>query len=60
MIEALLSALITFAVTFLILRGLEWAFHRYIRHNRDYSPHWGTWVFALLLAIYALISNLGV
>jgi hypothetical protein len=59
MLEAILSSLITFALTFLALRALEWAYHRLIRHNKDYSPHWGTWLFAVLFAIYTLVNNLG-
>jgi hypothetical protein len=58
MVESLLAALITFTVTFLGLRALEWAYHR-VRHTPDWSPHWGSWLFAVLLALYVFINNYG-
>ncbi|HUD10864.1 MAG TPA: hypothetical protein VMS08_00515 [Candidatus Saccharimonadia bacterium] len=58
MVTSLLTAAIVFAVTFALLRGVEWLYHR-IRHTPDWSPHWGSWVFAILLALYALITSLG-
>lgn len=50
--------LIVFAVVFLALRGLEALYHRF-RRTPDYSAHWGTWVFALLCAVGAVVANLG-
>jgi apolipoprotein N-acyltransferase len=58
MLADLLLAVGIFAITFLVLRAAEWLYHR-IRHTPDWSPHWGSWVFALLLALFGLISNLG-
>ncbi|MDB5178636.1 MAG: hypothetical protein JWN01_579 [Patescibacteria group bacterium] len=57
-IEPILVAALVFTGTFLGLRAIEWLYHR-LRHTPDWSPHWGSWLFALLLAVYALVNNLG-
>lgn len=57
-LEPVITALAVFTLTFFVLRGAEWLYHQW-RHTKDWSPHWGSWVFALLLAGYALISALG-
>jgi len=58
MIESLLLAFAVFALTFVILRAAEWGYHR-LRRTADWSPHWGSWLFAILLALYAFVNNLG-
>ena len=58
MIEAVLVGIATFALVFVCLRGTEWLYHR-LRRTPDWSPHWGSWVFALLSAVYAVVNNLG-
>jgi hypothetical protein len=57
-LEPILAALVTFAVVFAVLRAVEWLYHRW-RHNADYSPHWGSWLFAVLAAIFMLVNELG-
>jgi len=57
-VEPVLAAAIVFAVTFVGLRAVEWLYHR-LRHTPDWSPHWGSWVFAVLLGVYALVTELG-
>lgn len=57
-LEPIFAALLIFAVTFLVLRGLEWFYHRW-RRTPDWSPHWGSWVFAVLAALYTLVVSLG-
>lgn len=47
-----------FALVFIGLRGIEWLYHR-LRRTPDWSPHWGSWVFAVLAGLYAVIENLG-
>lgn len=58
MLNAVVAAIAVFVLTFVGLRGLEWLFHRF-RRSKDYSPHWGSWLFAILLAAYAAFANLG-
>jgi hypothetical protein len=58
MLEPIVVAVITFVATFLILRAAEWLYH-HIRHTADWSPHWGSWLFAVLFALFALVSSLG-
>lgn len=58
MIDTVLIAAASFTLVFVGLRGLEWLYHR-LRHTPDWSPHWGTWVFALLAGLYAVIESLG-
>jgi amino acid transporter len=58
MLEAILTAFAVFTLTFVILRAAEWAYHR-LRHTPDWSPHWGTWLFAVLLGVYAFVSSVG-
>jgi hypothetical protein len=58
MAESLGLALAVFALTFVALRGLEWLYH-HLRQTADWSPHWGSWLFAVLLGIFAFINNLG-
>ena len=47
-----------FAIVFVLLRGAEWLYHR-LRHTRDWSPHWGSWLFAVLTGLYAFVNYLG-
>lgn len=56
--EPIIVAAATFALVFVVLRGIEWLFH-HLRHTPDWSPHWGTWVFAVLAGLYNLVENLG-
>ena len=58
MLSAVLSAAITFIAVFLGLRLIEALYHRF-RHTRDWSPHWGSWVFAVLAGLSIFMSNLG-
>jgi TRAP-type mannitol/chloroaromatic compound transport system permease large subunit len=58
MTETILAGAATFALVFVLLRGVEWLYHR-LRRTPDWSPHWGSWVFALLSAVYAVVNNLG-
>jgi|GEM_PF-1619021 len=58
LLEPIIAALLAFAVVFAVLRGVEWSYHR-LRHNRDYSPHWGSWLFAVLAALFILVDGLG-
>jgi hypothetical protein len=57
-LEPLFAAVLAFAVVFLLLRAGEWLYHS-LEHTKDWSPHWGSWVFALLAALFALIDQLG-
>lgn len=59
LLEPILVSLLTFVVVFAVLRAAEWAYHHAIRHNRDYSPHWGSWLFAVLAALFMVINELG-
>jgi hypothetical protein len=58
MLESLLTAFAVFTVTFVGLRAIEWTYHR-LRRTPDWSPHWGSWLFAVLLALYAFVSGVG-
>jgi hypothetical protein len=58
MLSSLLVAFAVFAVTFVGLRVIEWIYHR-LRRTPDWSPHWGSWLFAVLLAIYAFVDHVG-
>ncbi len=58
MAESLSLAFAVFALVFVGLRAAEWLYHR-LRHTADWSPHWGSWLFAVLLAVFAFVSNLG-
>lgn len=58
MLEALVVAVAVFALVFLGLRGLEWLYHR-LRHTPDWSPHWGSWLFAVLSGVFAFVNYLG-
>lgn len=57
-LEPVLAAVLAFAGVFVILRAAEWLYHR-LRHTRDWSPHWGSWLFAILAGLYVLVSSLG-
>lgn len=57
-LEPVLAAVIVFAGVFVVLRSAEWLYHR-LRRTRDWSPHWGSWLFALLAGLYALFNSLG-
>ena len=56
--ESVLIGLAVFALVFIGLRAVEWLYHS-ARRTPDWSPHWGSWLFAVLSGIYALINNLG-
>jgi hypothetical protein len=58
LVEPVVVALLVFASAFAALRIIEWLYHR-LRHTPDWSPHWGSWLFAVLLAVYALVNDLG-
>ena len=58
MLEPVITAIITFVVTFLVLRAVEWLYHKILK-TKDWSPHWGSWLFAILFALFALVSSLG-
>jgi hypothetical protein len=58
LVQSLLIALATFTLTYVVLRGAEWLYHR-MKHTRDWSPHWGSWLFAVLTGIYFFISYAG-
>jgi poly(3-hydroxyalkanoate) synthetase len=58
LLEPVITALAVFTLVFLALRWAEWLYHR-LRRTRDWSPHWGSWVFALLVGVYALVQALG-
>jgi hypothetical protein len=57
-LEPVLAAALAFATVFGLLRVAEWLYHR-LRHTRDWSPHWGSWLFAILAGLYALVNSLG-
>ena len=58
MLKAFGSALIAFAISFLVLMPAERVLHR-ITRNPSRSYRWGVWVFSVLIAVYFFISNLG-
>lgn len=58
MLKAALAAAIIFVVVFGALRLVEWGYHRW-RHTPDWSPHWGSWLFAVLAGVYVLVTQLG-
>lgn len=58
MLAALIPALISFTATFVGLRVIEWGYHRW-RHTPDWSPHWGSWLFAVLVGVFFFIEYLG-
>jgi hypothetical protein len=55
---ALLTGVAVFGITIAVLRGVEWLYHR-LRHTLDWSPHWGSWAFALLAGLFAFVEQLG-
>lgn len=56
--SAIRLAALAFIVVFLGLRLAEYLYHR-VRHTLDWSPHWGSWVFAVLVGLYVFASNVG-
>ena len=58
MYKSVLAAILIFLVVFGCLRLVEWTYHR-LRRTPDWSPHWGSWLFALLSSIYVLVTDLG-
>ena len=58
MLESLLGAFAAFTLTFIILRASEWGYH-HLRKTPDWSPHWGSWLFAVLMGIYAFVQFAG-
>jgi cytochrome bd-type quinol oxidase subunit 2 len=57
-LESLGVGATVFIVIFLILRGLELAYHK-LRHTPDWSPHWGSWAFAVLAGLYGFLASYG-
>jgi hypothetical protein len=58
MLDALLAAFAAFTLTFVVLRAVEWGYHQ-LRHTPDWSPHWGSWLFAVLVGISAFVHYAG-
>ncbi|MDF2461143.1 MAG: hypothetical protein K0S68_546 [Candidatus Saccharibacteria bacterium] len=58
MLEALLAAFVAFTVTFVGLRLVEAGYHL-VRRSPDWSPHWGSWLFAVLVGIYTFVMYYG-
>lgn len=58
MYKSVIAATLCFVVVFGCLRLIEWLYHR-VRHTPDWSPHWGSWLFALLISIYVLVNDIG-
>jgi len=58
MLKAFGSAVIAFAISFLVLMAAERLIHRLSRNaNRSYV--WGVWIFSVLIAVYFFVTNLG-
>lgn len=58
MLSAVLAGLLTFGAVAACLRAAEWLYHRW-RRTPDWSPHWGTWVFAALTGAYTFLDYVG-
>jgi hypothetical protein len=58
MLRLLVAGFVGFIVTFVVLRLAEWLYHQ-LRKTPDWSPHWGTWAFAVLAGLYAMVTELG-
>lgn len=58
MYKSVLAAVLVFVLVFGVLRAAEWLYHR-VRRTPDWSPHWGSWLFALLAGLYLLATDLG-
>ena len=58
MTEALATGVVAFILIFLGLRLVEYAYHQ-IRHTPDWSPHWGSWVFAVLSGLAVFVFSVG-
>ena len=58
MLESAALGFGAFVLVFAVLRGVEWAYH-HLRHTPDWSPHWGSWLFAALCGLYVFVENLG-
>jgi predicted tellurium resistance membrane protein TerC len=58
MLEPLGAAIVVFCVVFLILEGIEYAWHR-LMHNPDHSYQWGVWLFSVLAAVFTFINDIG-
>ncbi len=56
--QALISALIVFLVSFVVLIGAEKLIHK-LTKNPDKSYRWGIWTFAILIAVYTYLTSLG-
>lgn len=59
MTRALLAALLTFVVTYIVLTLIEKYVHK-ITQNPYKNYRWGVWLFAILMAGYVLVTNLGI
>ena len=58
MTNAALAGATFFLSVYFGLRLIEYFYHR-IKHTPDWSPHWGSWVFAVLAGIYGFIADFG-
>ena len=58
MLESLGVGALVFVIVFLGLRCLEAGYHHW-RHTPDWSPHWGSWVFAVLAGLYGFLAYYG-
>jgi DMSO reductase anchor subunit len=58
MSNAVVAAVTFFLGIFLGLRLIEYVYHR-IKKTPDWSPHWGSWAFAVLAGVYGFIANIG-
>ena len=58
MLEATVVGAVTFVVIFVVLRLLEFGYHKF-RHMTDWSPHWGSWAFAVLAGLFTFASSWG-
>lgn len=56
--SAFFAALITFVITYLVLTIIEKYIHK-ITHNPYKNYRWGVWLFAVLMAGYVFVTNLG-
>ena len=58
MLNSILIAVINFFIVYGVIRLVEYGYHR-IRRTTDWSPHWGSWAFSLLVGLYVLVTDLG-
>lgn len=58
MYNAVFAAIMVFILVYGGMRLAEKLYHR-VRLTPDWSPHWGSWLFAVLLGVYVLVTELG-